>query len=490
MKHLKIFSLVLALWLCFSCLSLPALATGIETTGTPSESTAATTEPTVPVATEPRESGYVASDLDFNNYSAKGYSGPEDYTADAKAALLIELSTKSIAYAMNPDEKVYPASLTKIMTCLLALEYGNLSDTVTVSETALDDDVKNTGLKLVAGETIPLEQLLYGLMVSSANDSAMVIAEHIGGSVDAFVAMMNEKAQELGCKNTHFANPHGLHNEDHYTTARDIAIIFMAALEYPTFQELYQTTRYVIDATNVSDTRTIVTTNYLTGTIVTGQYYDKRVIGGKTGFTTPAGRCVACTAESGGATYLCVIMGASNQDAAGNSPHYGSFEEASELLDYGYNSFVVENILSPLSPVAQLAVADAIQSVVVTPKSNVTTILPKDFDTETIEIRYSLNSDSGLEAPLEAGAVVGTVGAYIDGVCVASTDLVTMTAVERHAIHAQINETATHLANSPWSVVMIICGVLLAVLLILVIRAQIIRYIRKKRRAKRRKVQK
>lgn len=498
MKLQRLFSLFLALMVVSSCLGLPVSATEAETTTdttaastSPSDTTgetAETSEPTTPPVTGPQEiTGYVASDVDFGNYSAKGYSGPEDYTADAKAALLIELSTDSIAYAMNPDERVYPASLTKVMTCLLALEYGNLEDEVTATETALDLDVSGSGMKLQVGETLKLEDLLNGLMVASANDAAMVIAEHIGGSIDAFVELMNQKAQELGCQNTHFANPHGLHDENHYTTARDMAIIFKAALKYDKFQEIYQTTRCVIEATNLSEARTLVTTNYLTGTIITSQYYDKRVIGGKTGFTTPAGRCVICTAEDDDITYLCVIMGAESYDAEG-SVYYGSFVEASQLLDYGFNSFMVENILSPLSPVAQLAVAEALESVVVTPKSNVTTILPKGFDTETIEIRYDLDSDTGLTAPLEAGQVVGTVGAYIDGVCVASTDLVTMTAVERHAVQAQINETASSLASSPWAIVMIVSGVLLAVLLILVVRAQIIRSMRKKRREKRRKV--
>ena len=153
----------------------------------------------------------------------------------AKAALLADVNTDAVAYAKNIHEKNYPASLTKIMTCLLALENGNLSDVVTVSASALDDlDADSSVAGLQVGEQMTLENLLYCMMVVSGNDACNVIAEHIAGSVADFVRMMNQRAYELGCLNTHFSNPHGLLDESHYTTARDLAIITEAALKSET----------------------------------------------------------------------------------------------------------------------------------------------------------------------------------------------------------------------------------------------------------------
>ncbi|MFR0733701.1 MAG: D-alanyl-D-alanine carboxypeptidase family protein [Oscillospiraceae bacterium] len=200
-----------------------------------------------------------------------------------------------MVYAKNIDTRREPASLTKVMTCLLALAHGNLTDSITVSQEALDDlDPAGSSSGLMAGEVFTLEQLLYCLMIESANDAAPVIAEYVAGSEPAFVEMMNQKAAELGCTGTHFANTHGLHDEEHYTTARDLAKIMMAALEYEKFQEIYSADRYTLAATNLQEERILVTTNYLIDASITSDYYDERVIGGKTGFTTPAGRCVMC----------------------------------------------------------------------------------------------------------------------------------------------------------------------------------------------------
>ena len=152
-------------------------------------------------------------------------SSREQFSVAAKAALLIDLNTNRVVYEQDADERVYPASLTKIMTCLIALENGNLSDVVTVSESALADlDEDSSVAGLVVGEQMTLENLLYCMMVVSGNDACNVIAEHVAGSVTDFVRMMNQRAYELGCTNTHFNNPHGLHDESHYTTARDLAI--------------------------------------------------------------------------------------------------------------------------------------------------------------------------------------------------------------------------------------------------------------------------
>lgn len=469
----RILLFLLSALLLFQALPVRALAEEDQTTG-PAETIPATTTPDTAV-------GGGDSGLD----AQRALSGPSDLDVDGEAVLLYEMNSGTMVYAKNIDGRREPASLTKLMTCLLALEHGTLTDDVTVSEEALsgmDPDGSNSGL--TAGEVFTLEQLLYCLMVESANDAALVIAEYIAGSQSAFLDMMNAKAEELGCTNTHFANPHGLHDDNHYTTARDLAKIMMAALEYDKFREIYSTTRYEISATEQHAERIMYTTNYLIGTAYTSDYYDSRVIGGKTGFTTPAGRCVMCTAEEGGLLYLCVVLGASNI-VTDEYTTYGSFLTASKILDHGFDHFIFTEVLSPLAPVAQLAVKDATESVVLTPAQSISTMLPRDYDESLLVTNYTLNTPDGLTAPLEAGEVVGTVSKYYGSICIGQTDLVTVTAVERRAFAAAASQKAEEIAQSPWRFVIIIVSVILGFFVLLLLWSAWIRHRNRKRRRQR-----
>ena len=227
-------------------------------------------------------------------------------------------------------------------------------------------------------------------------------------------------------------------------------------------------------------------TNYLIDASITSDYYDERVIGGKTGFTTPAGRCVMCVAESGNLRYLCVVLGASSTGADG-STYFGSFVSASEALDFGFDSFTFAEVLSPLAPIAQLPVAHATQSVVVTPAESVTTMLPKDYDKSLLSTRYQLTSEAGLDAPLEAGQAVGVVQEYYGSICVGQTDLVTVTGVERNAFGAVVMQVKGEIAQSPWQFVAIVLAVLLGIFLLLLIWSTWVRRRNRKRRQNRRK---
>lgn len=445
------------------------------------------TEPseTVP-QTEPVQtdlSGRVNSDAGID--AETSLAGEDALSLDVAAVLLYEMDSETMVYAKGIDDRREPASLTKVMTCLLALERGTLTDEITVSEEALADmDPDGSSSGLVAGDTFTLEQLLYCLMIESANDAAAVIAEYISGSEKAFVDLMNQRAQELGCTGTHFANPHGLHDDNHYTTARDLAKIMLAALEYDVFREIYSTSRYVLPASKLREEQIMVTTNFLIGTAVTGDYYDDRVIGGKTGFTTPAGRCVMCVAEDNGLTYLCVILGAKTI-STDEYTTYGNFTAATSAFDFGFENFTFAEVLSPLAPIAQLPVNEATQSVVLTPAEAVTTMLPEDYDESLLTTRYELLSGDGLTAPLEANQVVGTVRKYYGSICVGETDLVTVTAVERRAVAAAVAETVEDIRSSPWRFVVIILAVLLGLLLLLILWSLFIRYRNRRRRRQR-----
>lgn len=240
-------------------------------------------------------------------------------TGSLKAAALFDVEGKKVDYAYNIHEKMYPASLTKLMTALVALEKGNLSDTVTVSANAdsgkFSYDEQTCGIK--EGDTLTLEDLLSGLLIYSGNDNAVAIAEHVGGSVDAFADMMNEKAQEIMATNSHFVNPNGLHDDNHYTTAYDMYLIFNECIKYDKFIEIISADSYTAKVTGADGkTRKIKwePTNYYalgdaalpkTGTI----------IGGKTGTTLKAGNCLILLDESADKKqYISIVMGATTKE--------------------------------------------------------------------------------------------------------------------------------------------------------------------------------
>lgn len=335
----------------------------------------------------------------------------DELDLDGEALLLYELTTGTMVYAKNIDEAREPASLTKLMTCLVAMEYGNLYDDITVTGSALYGlDPAGSTADLRAGESYTLEQLLYCLMVHSANDAASVIAEYISGSESDFVKLMNQRAQELGCENTHFENPHGLHEEGHVSSARDIAMILSACLDYDLFAYLYSTTSYTLPATGDRDERTLRSTNYLISSAVTDEYLDWRVVGGKTGFTTPAGRCVACVADdSSGLRYLAVVMGAGGTDASGKT-YYGSFRSASALFDFGFDNFAVQEALAVETSVEPFSVTCGDVPVEAYTTEGISSLLPWDFDPEAI--RMEVIPMEGLTAPIATGDLIGDVNVF------------------------------------------------------------------------------
>ena len=355
-----------------------------------------------------------------------------------KSAILVELNSDSTVYEYNADAKAYPASLTKIMTCLLALEHGNLSDEITVDHALIADmDEDASAIGLLDGETMTLEELLYAVMVPSANDASIIVAAHIAGSVEAFADMMNQRAQELGCTGTHFVNPDGLHDEKHYTTARDMSIITKEALKSETFRTICATSVHELPETNRSAARMVYTTNYFLSTIITPRYYWEKVSGVKTGFTTPAGRCLVSLVEEDGYSYLSVVMGCETPEDEDGSPIYGSFTESRKLLEYGLNNFTFAAVLSHLNPIAQVPVTSgAVKSVVVAPVEDVNALLPLNYDASKIRINCELRDGEALTAPLQADEVVGSVTVTYEGREVGRTDMRTIAAVDRNKILA------------------------------------------------------
>lgn len=328
---------------------------------------------------------------------------PEHRVA-AKGAILYELSTDTVLLEQDADMKLYPASTTKLMTALVAMEYGNPQDVVTVTRDAVDGLYEQGSASyLLVGEEISFMDLMRYLLIGSGNDAANALAIHVSGSVENFVELMNNTARELGCTNTHFVNPHGLHDEDHYTTARDLLKISLAAMKNETIAQLVAETEVVLPVTNKHDrTTTKYTTNHLISKKSTREYFYEGAIGIKTGYTTPAGMCLAAACVKGDYTYYSVVLGAEKVDGVD-----GRFAETIKLFNYGAANWSQQVMLSSSEPIAEVPVrlsADQ-DTVVVRPSENITAMLPNTFETGDLKLDYTLEED--VAAPVQQGDVLG-----------------------------------------------------------------------------------
>lgn len=364
----------------------------------------------------------------------------------AVSALVTERKTGTVLFEKDIDSRVYPASMTKIMTCLLALERLRLSDTVTVSATALENlDKEGSTAYLSEGEQLPVQDLLYCLMISSANEAANIVAENVSGSVPAFVELMNSRAAELGCTATHFANPHGLHDEDHYTTVRDLSKIAEAALADPVFRTICSTATYTVPATNLSEKRTLTTTNQLIHNKAGNPYYDSRVTGVKTGFTTPAGRCLIASAEDENLSLLSIVCGCPTKILEDGNLEFGSFTDTKLLLDYAFSSYTYTELLNTLYPITEVPVfhANSASSAPLAPCEKIRVLLPVDYAPEKITYDISLTTPEGIEAPITAGEVLGTVTAKYEDTVLGTVELITIADIARAALFSRGNALGT-----------------------------------------------
>ena len=310
----------------------------------------------------------------------------------SESVMMVEVNTGAVMYSKNIDTKRYPASTTKILTCLIALERCSMNETVSFSARAVDIDPGDSSIDALEGEEMSLKDCLYGLMLPSGNDCANAIAEHIGGSIEGFAAIMNERAQEIGCTGSHFVNPNGLFDPDHYTTAEDLCRISRVAFNNSAFVEIVSHANYTIPATNKSEPRSISNTNYMI--IPNTNYYNDTVVGGKTGYLPESGRCLVTLAENDGMTVITVCM---------FSPLYnGVFSDTQELLDYAFHGFALNNIsesesrFNYASDDARIVLDSTAQ--ILMPRS----IPLSNLDSE-IEFTYDMDIDEFREASESAG---------------------------------------------------------------------------------------
>lgn len=344
-----------------------------------------------------------------NIYAGENYVNLNIYSP---SVLLMDAKSGKLLCEKNCNEKRYPASTTKMMTAILAVENCELSDIATVSYNAISSlPAGYTTANLQLGEELTIEQLLHVLLIPSANDAAIVLAEHIAGSTESFATMMNTKAAELGCKNTHFTNPSGEHDEDHYSTAYDLALIGRYAMTKPVIKTIVSTTSYTLPATNKYDRvdRTFTTTNDLikyNSKSRADNYYYKYATGLKTGYTKYAKNCIVATAEKDGLEFIVVVLGAEQTENGLSARAL----DCKTLFEYGFNTYTIQKIKEKNSILKEVEIQNGTKET-----KHLNALISEDISVMTKQSHTELNLlpvisiDDNLKAPISKGQIIGNI---------------------------------------------------------------------------------
>ena len=412
------------------------------------------------------------------NLTAVAWAEPAEGEASvmdvaAKAALLVDGDTGEVLYAKNEHAELYPASITKVMTALLVLEAvdaGKLSldQELTVTASSLEglaQDGSSAGIKL--GEIMSVRNLLYCMLVVSANEACNILAEKVSGSVAAFVDQMNQRAGELGCENTHFVNATGLHDPNHYTSAWDIYLITKEAMTHEDFMTICNTAEITIPATNLSSQRTLHTTNYLLSNWRAIGYTYSAARGIKTGSTSDAGHCLVSSAQEGSRSLISVVLGAAQVKLTDGKTQTQSFSETKRLFQWGFANFSRKTILTTDDMIQEVPVtlSKDVNYVVVHPERDVEALLPNDLEPEQMEREVKLYQES-VEAPVEAGTALGEITLSYEGHEYATVKLLAFDSVEASKLLVMQKNVKDFFSRTIVKVVLI---VLLALIVLIVV---------------------
>ncbi|MGN0488540.1 MAG: D-alanyl-D-alanine carboxypeptidase family protein [Ruminococcus sp.] len=406
----------------------------------------------------------------------------------SESALVVNMDTGQTVYEVKADKKQYPASTTKIMTYIVVAEsVKDFSTKVEIKQEVLDI-LNGTGSSLAhvgshVGEKMTVLDLLYSMMVPSGNDAAVVLADYVGkGDIKSFVNLMNSKAKELGCKDTHFENPDGLHHKNHYTTARDLYIMTKYALTLPKFAEITDTATYYIEG----ESYPLVTTNYMIDENRGGEYFYTYAKGIKTGTTDEAGHCLVTSASADGYSYIGVFL-----DSPINPENdvYGTMFDAKELFRWALTSLELSPVATKETPICEQKVnlAWGKDSVQLVPEENINAIVPKGFEDSDITIKKKI--PESIDAPVKEGDVIGKATIYYKGKGakgkqkIGTVNLVSSESVERSGI-LYVLEVAKSIIFSNWFILVV--GAIIVLLIIYIIISSIIRRRNRRRRSVRR----
>lgn len=392
----------------------------------------------------------------------------------AKAALLMDARYDQVLYEKNADQRMVPASLTKVMTAMLVLDEVDagrlrMDQVVTASDTFSRGLSANGSTQNIrAGEQMTLQDLLCCLLIPSANEAANILAETVDGDVDTFVARMNAKAAELGCKDTQFANPHGLYHPDHYSTAWDLYLIARKAMENEIFRNIVSTKRYEVPATNMHEARVFYNTNAL---LVTWYYLDSylydKAIGIKTGTTDEGGYCLLSAAQDTEQYLICVVLEAPMIPLENGRNDRRHFTESRELFKWGFDNFSRRQIVDTATPIAQVDVTlSATDHVLVRPAAQLERTLPNDMDLSKVVQTVQLDSDT-VAAPVEEGQVMGKLLLTFEGEELGAVDLVSVSAAERSNLLYRLHQVKLFFSHP---IVRIVTAVAVIAIVVLVLR--------------------
>ena len=364
-----------------------------------------------------------------------GAYAPSEFSVNAEHCMLVNTDTNEILYKKNIDDKIYPASITKLLTALVVCEnIKDYNETVTIDGVLLDSLLgTDSSLSYVsAGEVLTIDQMLHYLLITSGNDIALSLANYIGGTVDGFTDMMNKTAKRLGMNSSNFVNPHGLPDNNHYTTVSDIHKLAVAAFSVDKIKEICSTSRHTIASTNKSGERLVATTNYLIDRSTT--YYYKYCTGGKTGYTESAGRCIVSTAEKEGMHYLCIVMKADPNytDDNGNSKRI-EFVDTARLYEWAFNNFSYKTVIDKNEYISDLPVKLSWNDeyVQLLAGESLTVLVPNEAEKNSIEIDLDFLDGKSKDAKIEQGELLAIANVYYANEKIGTIELVAAKDVKR-----------------------------------------------------------
>lgn len=418
----------------------------------------------------------------------------------AQAVMLFETTTNTMIYSYNPDLKLAPGSLAKIVAGLVAIEQtDDLDEYVTVSSRNISKlPAGSLHVDLKEQEKVTMRDLLYCLVLHNANDAAIAIAEHISGNMQGFLVLMNDRVQQLGCTNTEFANVHGLDNAVQYTTARDMTKIMIEASKNETFREIFGTAKHTVPETNRSEKRPLTTTNYMIDESIVPQFYTNKVKYGLAHYADASGASIALVAEDAKKkmNVVAVVIGAQRvfQKDGWRVETYGNFNEVLDLLEYGFGNFKVNRLIYDGQSLNQFSVIGGESEVIGQPHVDIDTVLPIHCQMDNLEKRYTVLGGS-LKAPLKKDEKISTVEIWYRNCCVTEVELYAMgdvknadkTGVTIHNLETKTKEKSSKALGIFATVCFVILGAAVGYIAINIIRRKRMEARRRRRRASRRR---
>ena len=490
MKMKRLFCLILGLCMTFAMV-FPAYATGADggTTGdaAPTETTQPeSTAASQPVALPTQSAGSAEVDASVtsgcHSLDAQVPLRTDPVLTTGKAGLVYEVNCDTLVYGLNVDSSFSPGSFVKLMTAIVALEKGELSQSITVTQENIDhvpEDSNTFGLE--AGEELTLEQLLYCMVLDSANDAAVIIAEHLYGDQASFVAAMNERAAKLGCTATNFTNVHGIQDAQQYTTPRDLARIVAYGVRNESFVKLISTDRYTIETNVNRDQSTVFSDNYMLSQVINTNYVDERCTGGKAASNAERQRSLIITAEQNGLSYIAIVMETQpvfDNEGGYTIDDYREFPEMAKLLDLVFDQYEGKQILYEGQVASRLPVTGGANAVAATPTRSVRSVLPASVGMDGLTMHY-VRTGGSLTAPVKAGDVVDILQIWYGAVCIAQSELVAMNDSKfAEAVENTQSQGADVWNSDGLTKVLAIFGMIVGVILGFILILYIIRWVR------------